>query len=65
MLQEMEQEEKYELIAELLTPYAENMFVTPKEVDAVVDRLAHIIASAMNIALQPEITLEDMHRYSW
>ena len=33
---DMESEDKYGLITELLTPAAENMFVTPKEVDAVV-----------------------------
>lgn len=63
MLRSLEGEEKYHLITQMLTPYAENMFVTPKEVDAVVDRLANIIANAINIALQPEITLEDIAKY--
>lgn len=63
MLHDMQQEEKYHLITEILTPYAENMFVTPKEVDAVIDRLSGIIANAINIALQPEITMEDINRY--
>ena len=59
MLMDMESEDKYGLITELLTPAAENMFVTPKEVDAVVDRLADIIARAVNMALQPSLTEED------
>lgn len=59
MLMDMESEDKYGLITELLTPAAENMFVTPKEVDAVVDRLADIIARAVNMAMQPSLTEED------
>ena len=35
MLRDLEQEEKYTMITEILDPYTENMFVTPKEVDAV------------------------------
>ena len=42
-----------------------NLFVTPKEVDAVVDRLANIIANSINIALHPGITLEDINKYAW
>lgn len=64
MLQDLEQEEKYSMITEMLDPYTENMFVTPKEVDAVIDRLANIIANGINIALHPGITMEDISRYS-
>lgn len=64
MLTDMETEEKYTLISELLNPYAENMFVTPKEVDAVIERLSRIIANAINVSLQPQISLEDMNRYT-
>ncbi len=63
MLRAMEHEEKYGLITELLHPYMENMFVTPKEVDAVVDRLAGIIANAVNIAMHPGISMADINRY--
>ena len=41
------------------------MFVTPKEVDAVVERLANIIANAINIAIQPGITMEDINRFTY
>lgn len=63
MLRSMEHEEKYGLITELLHPYMENMFVTPKEVDAVVDRLAGIIANAVNVAMHPGVTMADINRY--
>ena len=61
----LSQEEKYEMIAEILGPYTGNLFVTPKEVDAVVDRLANLIANSINIALHPGITPEDINKYTW
>lgn len=64
MLQDLEEEEKYTMITEILDPYTENMFVTPKEVDAVIDRLSNIIANGINIALHPGITMEDISKYS-
>jgi len=56
-------DEREVLIAELLEPYAENMFVTPKEVDEVIERLAEIISNAINIAVHPALTKEDINKY--
>ena len=64
-LQSLEQEEKYQMIADILGPYTGNMFVTPKEVDAVIDRLANIIANSINIALHPGVTMEDINKYTF
>ena len=61
MLAYLSEDERYALITEMLEPG--NMFVTPKEVDATVDRLATIIASTLNIALHPGITQDDVNRY--
>jgi spore protease len=63
MLMNLADEEKYHLIADILDPYAGNMFVTPKEVDAVIERLSGIIANALNMALHPGVTSEDINRY--
>ena len=63
MLENMQDGERYGIITEIMAPYAGNMFVTPKEVDAVITRLARIIANTLNIALHPGITLEDVGRY--
>jgi len=63
MLQNLAEEERYSLITEILAPYSGNMFVTPKEVDAVIDRLSNIIANALNIALHPGIGADDVNRY--
>jgi spore protease len=61
MLGALEENERYELIREILS--GENMFVTPKDVDAVIGRLANIIANTLNIALHLGITAEDVNRY--
>jgi len=61
MLANMQDTDRYALITELIEPG--NMFVTPKEVDAVITRLAKIIADTLNIALHPGITQEDVNRY--
>ena len=63
MLRGLQETERYGLIREILDPYEGNMFVTPKDVDAVIARLAGIIASAFNIALHPGITQADVNRY--
>lgn len=64
-LQSLETEEKYQMITEILDPYTGNLFVTPKEVDAVIDRLANIIANAVNIAIHPGITMDDINKYTF
>lgn len=65
MLKDMADEEKYQLIREVLDPYAGNMFVTPKEVDAVIENIVNIIANSINIALHPGIELGDINRYKF
>ena len=65
MLMNLEDDEKYGLIREILNPYAGNMFVTPKEVDAVIDRLTNIIANAVNIALHPGVESGDINKYAY
>lgn len=55
-------EEKYPLISACLDPYCGNMFVTPKEVDSVVETLADIIADGINMALQRGINLDNVNK---
>lgn len=63
MLSDLENDDKYRLITEILSPYQGNMFVTPKDVDAVISRLADIIANAVNVALHPGVGVEDKNKY--
>ncbi len=63
MLKNLEAQDKYNLIVNILEPYVGNMFVTPKEVDDVVVRLSNIIANSLNIALQPNINNSNIKKY--
>ena len=63
MLRELEKEEKYELIKEVLEPYSANIIVTPKGVDEIITNLSQIIANGINIAMHPGIDLKDVNRY--
>ncbi|SCX94998.1 GPR endopeptidase [Alkaliphilus peptidifermentans] len=63
MLKELQEEEKYSLIKEVLEPYNANVMVTPKDVDDVIANLSQIISNGINIALHPGIDLKDVNRY--
>lgn len=63
MIKELDKEEKYNLINNILNPYTGNLFVTPKEVDATIERLSKIIANAINIAMHPSIEFDDINRF--
>ncbi len=63
MLKELKQEEKYQLIREVLEPYSANIIVTPKEVDEIIVNLSQIIANGINISVHPGIDLKDVNRY--
>lgn len=59
----MNEHEKYELIKEVLFPYVGTMFVTPKEIDEVIERLSDIISTALNMAMHPKMGYEEI--ISW
>lgn len=63
MLNSMDRNKKYKLIREVLKPYAENLVVTPKEIDEVVERVSKVIANGLNISLHQGINLKDVNRY--
>ena len=63
MLKDLDKDEKLQIINNVLNPYTGNLFVTPKEVDAVIERLSKIIANAINIAMHPGIDFDDINRY--
>ncbi|QUI23880.1 GPR endopeptidase [Vallitalea pronyensis] len=63
MINSFSEQEKYGLIKEVLYPYVGNMFVTPKEIDAVIKRLSNIIASALNIMLQPKLEFDEITKF--
>lgn len=63
ILKNMDRDEKYAMIQQVLDPYTGNLIVTPKETDEVVDRISKVIANGLNISLHQGITLDDVDRY--
>lgn len=53
-------EEQVEKKRSLFLPYGEDMMITPREVDLLVGHGAKFISLAINKALQPELSLEDI-----
>lgn len=49
-LSELEEEDKHNLVYELLDPKLKTMFVTPKDIDETVKRISYTISEALNIA---------------
>lgn len=50
VLKKFNEEERYQLACEMVTPYLENMFVTPKDIDEAVKRISFTISEAINRA---------------
>ncbi len=63
MMKNIDRNEKYQMIQELLIPYVGNLIVTPKEIDEAIEKISKIIANGLNIALHQGITLNDVNRY--
>jgi spore protease len=63
LLKSIDREEKMKMIRGLLDPYVGDLVVTPKEVDMVIDSVSKIVANGINIALQPELELEDINKF--
>lgn len=57
-------EEKRELITEVLTPIGHNLMVTPKEVDGFMIDMAHVIASGVNAALHDNVDIDNFGSYT-
>ncbi|MGL5766646.1 MAG: GPR endopeptidase [Sarcina sp.] len=60
MLKNIDKQEKANMIRELLNPYVGDLMVTPKEIDEVVECIAQVVASGINIALQPNMHPDDI-----
>ena len=51
VLKKFNEEERYQLACEMVTPYLEDMFVTPKDIDEAVKRISYTISEAIHGAL--------------
>lgn len=63
MLSQINRDEKYQMIIELLEPYSGNLVVTPKDTDDVVDYLSRLVANGINMALHENIGPDDVDRF--
>lgn len=63
MLKSVDRNEKNMLIREILNPSFGDLMVTPKEVDTVIESLAKIIANGINIAIQPNMDMEEINKF--
>lgn len=63
MLKDMNRDDKYKLIHEVLYPYFGHLMVTPKEVDRLIEDISVVIADGLNVALHPGIDTKDLGRY--
>ena len=63
MLKSVDRNEKDALIREILNPFIGNLMVTPKEVDAVIDSLSKIIGDGINLAIQPNMDMDDINKF--
>lgn len=52
---QLKESEQKELIRELLSPQLNNMFVTPKDIDASIKQMSFTIAEGLNIAFYKEV----------
>ncbi len=50
VLKKFNEEERYQLACEMVSPYLEKMFVTPKDIDQAVKRISYTISEAINTA---------------
>lgn len=63
MLKQIDKQEKGILIQELLEPYMTELVVTPKDIDVMIDSMSKIIADGINIAIQPNMTMEEINKF--
>lgn len=47
-------------LRKILSPRGEEMIVTPREIDLLIERAARLIALGINCALQPSLTIEEL-----
>jgi spore protease len=64
MLESMEENERLQLVREVLDPVGHNLLVTPKDIDQFIEDIANIIASGLNAALHEAIDQNNVAAYT-
>lgn len=64
MLKSLDKNEKENLIKEVTTSKnSADLIVTPKDIDLIISSLAKIIANGINMALQPNMNMEEINKF--
>ncbi|MEF3306050.1 GPR endopeptidase [Paenibacillus sp. GYB003] len=64
MLESMDENERLQLVREVLEPVGHNLLVTPKDIDQFIEDTANIIASGLNAALHEAIDQNNVAAYT-
>jgi spore protease len=60
-LNNLQEEDKYEMIKQVLVPEEYNFIVTPKEIDTLIENMSSVVASGINMAVQPDESEQKGH----
>ncbi|WPX07942.1 GPR endopeptidase [Anaerocellum danielii] len=63
LLESIPDEDRFNLIKEVIFPYYGNLFVTPKDIDRIIENISTVIADAINKAIHPEVKENEEYRY--
>ena len=64
MLKSLDKNEKENLIKEItVSKNSTDMIVTPKDIDLIINSLSKIIANGINMALQPNMNMEEINKF--
>jgi spore protease len=64
LLDQMSEQERIELMREVLNPLGHDLLVTPKEIDQFIEDIANIIASGLNAALHDAVDTNNVAAYT-
>ncbi|AIU82552.1 GPR endopeptidase [Bacillus velezensis] len=60
----LDENEKRQLIYEVLSPLGHNLMVTPKEIDTFIDDMANVLANGLNTALHEKVSQDNKGSYN-
>jgi spore protease len=60
----LDENEKRQLIHEVLSPLGHNLMVTPKEIDTFIDDMANVLANGLNTALHEKVSQDNKGSYN-
>jgi spore protease len=64
LLDKMTENERLQLVREVLNPLGHDLLVTPKEIDQFIEDIANVIASGLNAALHGAIDVNNVSAYT-